>query len=56
MLSMQALEWLNSVDYSNKSHEERMALIKAAKIAYPPTEAEILAEQMMDIIFGQEGS
>lgn len=38
LLSMEALKWLKSVDYNNKSHEERMALIAAAKIAYPNKE------------------
>ncbi len=35
MLSEKAIEWLNSVDYWSKPHEERIILIKAAKIAYP---------------------
>lgn len=35
LLSMKALQWLKSVNYGEKSHEERMILIKAAKIAYP---------------------
>ena len=35
LLSMEALMWLKSVNYASKSHEERMLLIKAAKIAYP---------------------
>lgn len=35
LLSMEALLWLKSVDYTNKNHEDRMLLIKAAKIAYP---------------------
>ena len=35
MLSEKAIEWLNSVDYWLKTHEERIILIKAAKIAYP---------------------
>lgn len=38
LLSMTALEWLNSVDYAHKTHEERMILIKAARIAYPEDE------------------
>lgn len=35
LLSMTALKWLKSVNYGEKNHEERMILIKAAKIAYP---------------------
>lgn len=35
MLSIKALRWLKEVNYKDKSHEERMILIKAAKIAYP---------------------
>lgn len=35
LLSVEALKWLKSVDYQSKSHEERMTLISAAKIAYP---------------------
>ena len=35
LLSLEALNWLVSVNYGSKSHEERMILIKAAKIAYP---------------------
>ena len=35
LLSMDALMWLKSVNYAEKDHEERMLLIKAAKIAYP---------------------
>lgn len=35
LLSYEALEWLKSIDYASKNYEERMILIKAAKIAYP---------------------
>ena len=35
LLSMEALIWLKSIDYTHKSHEERMILIDAARIAYP---------------------
>lgn len=35
LLTLEALEWLKSVDYAHKNHEERMILIKAARIAYP---------------------
>ena len=40
MLSVKALEWLKSVDYNCKNHEERMALVKAAKILYPEDDEE----------------
>lgn len=37
LLSLKALKWLKSpeVDYRNRSHEDRIALIKAAKILFP---------------------
>ena len=35
LLSLEALAWLKSVDYKNRNHEERMILIKAAKILFP---------------------
>ena len=35
LLSEEALKWLSSVSYCEKTHEERMALISAARIAYP---------------------
>lgn len=35
LLSLTALGWLKSVNYSAKTHDERMILINAAKIAYP---------------------
>ena len=41
LLSMEALEWLKSIDYGQKDHEERMKLISAAKIAYPDNIGEI---------------
>ena len=40
MLSVKALEWLKSVDYNGKNHEERMILVKAAKILYPADDEE----------------
>lgn len=33
--TLEALQWLKSVDYAHKNHEERTILIKAARIAYP---------------------
>ena len=38
LLSLEALAWLKSIDYAKKTHEERMVLIKAAKILYPDSE------------------
>lgn len=35
MLSLEALAWLRSIHYASFSHEERMILIKAAKILFP---------------------
>lgn len=35
MLSEKALKWLKEINYFNRTHEERMILIKAAKILYP---------------------
>lgn len=35
LLSLKALAWLKSINYSEKTHEERLVLIEAAKIAYP---------------------
>lgn len=35
LLSLEALQWLTNIDYVHKNHEERMILIKAARIAYP---------------------
>ena len=43
LLSLEALEWLKSVDYSSKNHEERMILIQAAKIAYPDPMAGLIS-------------
>lgn len=40
MLSFEALAWLKSVGYGEKNHEERMALIKAAKILFTSDEDE----------------
>lgn len=45
MLSLEALEWLKSVDYGKRSHEERMALIEAAKILFPSDEDALRFEQ-----------
>lgn len=38
LLTLEALEWLASIKYSEKTHEERLILIKAARIAYPDTD------------------
>lgn len=38
MLSLEALYWLKSVGYGKYGHEERMILIKAAKILYPSSD------------------
>ena len=49
LLSMEALTWLSSVDYSNNdkyTHDQRMALIDAAQRMYPPTREESLMEQL----------
>ena len=35
LLSVKALEWLKSVDYAHRTHEERMILIKTARILFP---------------------
>lgn len=35
LLSIEALNWLKSVDYQSKSHEEREILIEAARILFP---------------------
>ena len=40
LMSLDALQWLKSVNYSDKNHEERMALIKAARILYPNTDSD----------------
>lgn len=42
MLSVRALNWLKSVGYAGMSHEERMTLIAAAKIAYPDDDGQII--------------
>ena len=52
LLSAEAIQWLYSVDYSKKSHEERMALIKAAKIAYPNHEGDLSEEDRFKAILG----
>lgn len=38
LLSIEALRWLKSVDYTHHTHEERIVLIKAAKILFPNDE------------------
>ena len=38
LLSIEALKWLKSVDYTHRTHEERLILIKAAKILFPNNE------------------
>lgn len=38
MLSEAALIWLHSIDWKRFTHEERMILLQAAKIAYPNDE------------------
>lgn len=48
MMSREALNWLKSIGYSKMNHEDRMAVIKAAKIAYPPTEEELNEDSAMD--------
>ena len=40
MLSIKGLKWLQSVNYDDKTHEERWILLKAAKIAYPEDKKE----------------
>ena len=35
MLSKEAIEWLQSIEYQKFTHEQRMILLKAAMIAYP---------------------
>ena len=35
LLSLKALEFLNSCNWRERTHEERMALIKTAKELYP---------------------
>lgn len=35
LLSLEAIAWLKNIGYTDKTHEERMILIKAAKILYP---------------------
>ena len=35
MLSKDAIRWLNSVKFRKRPHEERLILIKAAKILFP---------------------
>lgn len=38
LLSVEALMWLKSVDYTHRTHEERLTLIAAAKILFPDDE------------------
>lgn len=35
MLSLNALLWLKSINYESYNHENRMLLIKVAKVLYP---------------------
>lgn len=49
ILSMKALAWLSSVDYSNKSKytpDQRESLMEAAAKMYPPTREEELFEEL----------
>lgn len=49
LLSMEALTWLSSVDYSNKNKytpSQRDSLIEAAAKMYPLTREESLMEQL----------
>lgn len=41
-MSEEAVRWLHSIDYRKFTHEERMVLLKAAKIAYPECEEDDL--------------
>lgn len=52
LLSAEAIQWLYSVDYGKKSHEERMALIKAAKITYPNHDGDLSEEDRFKAILG----
>lgn len=38
MLSKDAIEWLESIEYEKFNHDERMILLKAAMIIYPDNE------------------
>ena len=38
MLSKDAIEWLESIEYEKFNHNERMILLKAAMIIYPDNE------------------
>lgn len=35
MMSVEALEWLKDIGYFRFNHDERIVLIKAAKILFP---------------------
>ena len=51
LLSLEALKWLESINYSEKTHKERLILIKAARIAYPdPTDNQSEEEILMKIL------
>ena len=39
-MTLEALEWLKSVEYGKADHEERMELIKIAKTLFPSEEEE----------------
>ena len=38
MLSKEALKWLESINYQQFNHDQRIILLKAAMIAYPNKE------------------
>ena len=40
MLSKEAISWLNSIGFRKRPHEDRLVLIKAAKIIYPVDDLE----------------
>lgn len=52
LLSSKAIEWLSSVGYATKTHEERMALIDAARIAYPNVEDDLSEEERLKAALG----
>lgn len=52
LLSAEAIQWLKSIGYEDKNHDERMALIKAAKIAYPNHDGDLSEEDRFKAILG----
>ena len=40
LLSVEALEWMKSVGYASMSHDERMLLIREAKVLFPECETD----------------